>query len=43
MQVQNTPFLVGLSHRTDIQPLTEEEVRFEIDMCIGCDKTFDML
>ncbi|HEY5004486.1 MAG TPA: cyclic nucleotide-binding domain-containing protein [Ktedonobacteraceae bacterium] len=38
MQVQNTPFLVGLSHRTDIQPLTEEEVRFEIDMCIGCDR-----
>ncbi len=35
---QGVPFLVGLSHRTDIQPLTEEEVCFEIDMCIGCDR-----
>jgi CRP-like cAMP-binding protein/Fe-S-cluster-containing hydrogenase component 2 len=35
---QNAPFLIGLSHRTDIQPLTEDEVRFEIDMCIGCDR-----
>ncbi len=32
------PFLVGMSHRTDVQPLTEEAVRFEIDMCIGCDR-----
>src|SRR5450759_5763473 len=32
------PFLVGMSHRTDVQPLTEEGVRFEIDMCIGCDR-----
>ncbi|MBV9258456.1 MAG: 4Fe-4S binding protein, partial [Ktedonobacteraceae bacterium] len=38
MQVQNTHFLAGLSHRTDIRPLTEEGVRFEIDMCIGCDR-----
>ena len=27
-----------MSHRTDVQPLTEEGVRFEIDMCIGCDR-----
>jgi Fe-S-cluster-containing hydrogenase component 2/CRP-like cAMP-binding protein len=31
-------FAVGISHRTDILPLTEDEVRFEIDMCIGCDR-----
>lgn len=40
MQVQPSgkPLAVGLGHRTDIRPLTEEEVRFEIDMCIGCDR-----
>src|SRR5712691_11086050 len=32
------PILVGIEHRTDLQPFTEEEVRFEIDMCIGCDR-----
>src|SRR5215470_1283212 len=35
---QKQPYLVGVSHRGDIRPLTEEEVRFEIDMCIGCDR-----
>ncbi|HEY7417099.1 MAG TPA: cyclic nucleotide-binding domain-containing protein [Ktedonobacteraceae bacterium] len=30
--------VVGIGHRADIQPLTEDEVRFEIDMCIGCDR-----
>jgi CRP-like cAMP-binding protein/Fe-S-cluster-containing hydrogenase component 2 len=38
MQSAKQPFLVGLTHRTDIRPFTEEEVRFEIDMCIGCDR-----
>ena len=40
MQVQPSkkPLAVGLGHRTDIRPLTEEEVRFEIDMCVGCDR-----
>jgi Fe-S-cluster-containing hydrogenase component 2/CRP-like cAMP-binding protein len=38
MQSAKQPFLVGLTHRTDVRPLTEEEVRFEIDMCIGCDR-----
>jgi Fe-S-cluster-containing hydrogenase component 2/CRP-like cAMP-binding protein len=40
MQVQPSkqPVLVGVAHRTDIRPLTEEEIRFEIDMCIGCDR-----
>ena len=31
------PF-VGLTHRRDVQPLTPDEVQFEIDMCIGCDR-----
>src|SRR5215470_9172282 len=35
---QKQPYLVGVSHRGDIRPLTEEEIRFEIDMCIGCDR-----
>lgn len=30
--------IVGIQHRQDIRPLTEEAVRFEIDMCIGCDR-----
>src|SRR5215470_16592920 len=30
--------IVGLQHRHDLVPFTEAEVRFEIDMCIGCDR-----
>lgn len=30
--------VVGIQHRSDLIPLTEDEVRFEIDMCIGCDR-----
>ncbi|WP_220195055.1 cyclic nucleotide-binding domain-containing protein [Ktedonospora formicarum] len=30
--------LIGVLHRSNIVPLTESEVRFEIDMCIGCDR-----
>ncbi len=30
--------LIGIQHRANIQPLTEDQVRFEIDMCIGCDR-----
>jgi Fe-S-cluster-containing hydrogenase component 2/CRP-like cAMP-binding protein len=32
------PVVVGMSHRSDVQTLTEERLRFEIDMCIGCDR-----
>lgn len=32
------PVVVGIEHRAGLQPLTKEEVRFEIDMCIGCDR-----
>jgi CRP-like cAMP-binding protein/Fe-S-cluster-containing hydrogenase component 2 len=30
--------VVGIEHRANLRPLTGEEVRFEIDMCIGCDR-----
>ncbi len=30
--------IIGIQHRADILPLNEDEVRFEIDMCIGCDR-----
>src|SRR5947199_2667573 len=29
---------VGIQHRPELVPLSEDEVRFEIDMCIGCDR-----
>ncbi|HLI89352.1 MAG TPA: cyclic nucleotide-binding domain-containing protein [Ktedonobacteraceae bacterium] len=40
MQIQPSkqPIVVGLGHRSNVRPLTEEEIRFEIDMCIGCDR-----
>ncbi len=30
--------VTGMQHRSNIQPLRKEEIRFEIDMCIGCDR-----
>ena len=36
-QTQQQP-LVNIIHRADLQPLSGEQVRFEIDMCIGCDR-----
>ncbi len=30
--------VVGVQHRSNLVPLTEDGVRFEIDMCIGCDR-----
>lgn len=41
MQIQPSKkpaVVVGVQHRADLRPLSEEEVRFEIDMCIGCDR-----
>jgi CRP-like cAMP-binding protein/Fe-S-cluster-containing hydrogenase component 2 len=41
MQIQPSkkhPVVVGIQHRTNLQMLTEEQIRFEIDMCIGCDR-----
>ena len=30
--------VTGLLHRKDARPLAPEQIRFEIDMCIGCDR-----
>ena len=38
MQIQPSKKVVGIEHRADLRSLTEEEIRFEIDMCIGCDR-----
>src|ERR1700737_4426129 len=40
MQAQSSkqPYQVGMAHRLDVRPYTEEQVRFEIDMCVGCDR-----
>ncbi|HEX7737754.1 MAG TPA: cyclic nucleotide-binding domain-containing protein [Ktedonobacteraceae bacterium] len=36
--VNKQPVVVGVQHRADLRPLNEDQVRFEIDMCIGCDR-----
>ena len=38
MQIQPSKKVVGIEHRVDLRPFTEDEIRFEIDMCIGCDR-----
>ncbi|HET8840905.1 MAG TPA: cyclic nucleotide-binding domain-containing protein [Ktedonobacteraceae bacterium] len=41
MQIQpskKSAVVVGVQHRANLRPFSEEEVRFEIDMCIGCDR-----
>lgn len=38
MQAAKPPFVVGVQHRADLVPLTTDEIHFEIDMCIGCDR-----
>jgi Fe-S-cluster-containing hydrogenase component 2/CRP-like cAMP-binding protein len=38
MQIQPSKKVVGIEHRLDLRPLTEDLIRFEIDMCIGCDR-----
>ena len=30
--------IAGLAHRIDVRLLSEQRIRFEIDMCIGCDR-----
>src|SRR5437764_14750863 len=32
------PLVVGIEHRSDLRPLSEDEVRFESDLVIGCDR-----
>ncbi|HVB75815.1 MAG TPA: cyclic nucleotide-binding domain-containing protein [Ktedonobacteraceae bacterium] len=31
-------FVGGLQHRPGIQPLNTQQIRYEIDMCVGCDR-----
>ena len=38
MQIQPSNKVVGIEHRPDLRPFTADEIRFEIDMCIGCDR-----
>ncbi|TMC20751.1 MAG: cyclic nucleotide-binding domain-containing protein [Chloroflexi bacterium] len=40
MSQQISPRLpvIDVQHRSNLVPLTEDQVRFEIDMCIGCDR-----
>ena len=38
MQIQPSNKVVGIEHRPDLRALTADQVRFEIDMCIGCDR-----
>ena len=38
MQLESAQLVVGIQHRTDLVPFTEDEVAFEIDMCIGCNR-----
>lgn len=32
------PIIAGMLHRPDVRPLTDRQVCFEIDMCVGCDR-----
>src|SRR5438067_12463148 len=38
LSTSKQPLVVCLEHRRNLVPFTQEEVRFEIDMCIGCDR-----
>jgi len=39
--IYRLPPVVGLEHRHQEQRLDEQRVKFEIDMCIGCDRCMD--
>ena len=38
---KSEPVVVGLEHRRTVQRMDGERVKFEIDMCIGCDRCMD--
>src|SRR5437588_11895687 len=40
-QKEKEPLVVGLEHRHALRALDEERIKFEIDMCIGCDRCMD--
>jgi NADPH-dependent 2,4-dienoyl-CoA reductase/sulfur reductase-like enzyme/CRP-like cAMP-binding protein/pSer/pThr/pTyr-binding forkhead associated (FHA) protein/Fe-S-cluster-containing hydrogenase component 2 len=35
------PVVVGMEHRADIEPLSQQRIKFEIDMCIGCNRCME--
>jgi NADPH-dependent 2,4-dienoyl-CoA reductase/sulfur reductase-like enzyme/pSer/pThr/pTyr-binding forkhead associated (FHA) protein/CRP-like cAMP-binding protein/Fe-S-cluster-containing hydrogenase component 2 len=39
--IKRVPTMVGLEHRRQVQLLGEQQVKFEIAMCIGCDRCMD--
>ncbi|HEY6540241.1 MAG TPA: cyclic nucleotide-binding domain-containing protein, partial [Ktedonobacteraceae bacterium] len=38
---KSEPVVVGLEHRRTVRKIDGERVKFEIDMCIGCDRCMD--
>ena len=38
---EKEPVVVGLEHRRAVQRLGEERIKFEIDICIGCNRCMD--
>ncbi|HEY1353583.1 MAG TPA: FAD-dependent oxidoreductase [Ktedonobacteraceae bacterium] len=36
-----SPVVVGMEHRADIEPLSQQRIKFEIDMCIGCNRCME--
>jgi CRP-like cAMP-binding protein/Fe-S-cluster-containing hydrogenase component 2 len=37
-KIQDLSIIPSIQHRANLSPLTPQGVRFEIDMCIGCDR-----
>lgn len=35
------PTVVGVEHRAEIEPLSQQRLKFEIDMCIGCNRCME--
>jgi NADPH-dependent 2,4-dienoyl-CoA reductase/sulfur reductase-like enzyme/Fe-S-cluster-containing hydrogenase component 2/CRP-like cAMP-binding protein len=40
-QVESRSAVVGLAHRSKLEPLAEARLQFEIEMCIGCNRCMD--
>lgn len=38
---EKAPVVMGLEHRQEILPLSGEQLKFEIDMCIGCNRCME--
>lgn len=40
-QTRQTPVVVGVEHRAEIEPLNYKQIKFEVDMCIGCNRCME--